>query len=158
MSKRLTALSLIALLFAGISPVRAGEAGHTIAGAWKVIEVTTPQGIKNSSPQPGIWMFMKSHYSLLIVTGTKARPKFELYRETDAEKIATFDALAANSGTYSVSGSMLTTVPIVSKSEVGIGLVVKYELKFDGADTVSLTTRVGGPRAINTVWKLQRVE
>jgi hypothetical protein len=36
------------------------------------------------------------------------------------------------------------------------GFLLKYEMKFEGNDTVSLTTKVG--RGVNSVWKLQRVE
>jgi hypothetical protein len=154
MSKTAAIFSLIFMLFA---PLAHAE-DQSIRGAWKLVEVTTPDGVKNPSPQPSLWIFIQNHYSLAIVMGTKIRPQFSRGQATDAEKIATYDGFTANSGTYSVSGNMLTTIPVVAANEYAMtnGFLLKYEMRFEGNDAVSLTTKVGG--GVNSVWKLQRVE
>jgi hypothetical protein len=154
MWKTAATFSLIFMLFA---PLAHAET-QSIGGAWKLVEVTSPDGVKNSSPQPSLWIFTRNHYSLAMVIGTTMRPRFLVGKATDADKIATYDAFTANSGTYSVSGNILTTIPVVAKAENAMtnGFLLKYEMRFEGNDTVSLTTKVGG--GVNSVWKLQRVE
>jgi hypothetical protein len=154
MSKTAPTFLLIFMLFAPVAHAQA----QSIAGAWKVVEVTSPDGVKNFSPQPGLWMFTRNHYSLEMVTGTNIRPQFPAGQATDAEKITTFDGFTANAGTYSVAGDMLTTIPAVGKNEYAMtnGFLLEYEMKFEGNGTVSLTTKVGG--GVNSIWKLKRVE
>jgi hypothetical protein len=158
MSKCAAAL-LLFFFFATGAPAWATEApSPAMVGAWKLVEVTTPDGVKNPKPQPSLWIFAQKHYSLAIVMGTKIRPQFLRGKATDAEKIATYDGYTSNSGTYSISGNMLTTIPVVASNEYAMtnGFLLKYEMKFEGNDTVSLTTKVGG--GVNSIWKLQRVE
>jgi hypothetical protein len=160
MSKRSAGLLLLLLFFtSGVAAQAAEATTQTIVGAWQVIEVTTPDGVKNSKPQPSLWIFAQKHYSLALVRGAEVRKQNTAEAQlTDAEKVAMFNAFAANSGTYSVSGNILTTVPSVAKNESSMtnGYHLKYEMKFEGADTVALTTKVG--LGVNSVWKLQRLE
>jgi hypothetical protein len=117
MAKRLSWLSLV-LVLSGSANVQASEPEYSINGAWKVVEVTTPDGVKNPKPQPSLWIFAQKHYGLAMVRGAEVRkqntPEAQL---TDAEKVAMFNAFVANSGVYSVSGNTLTTVPSVAKNE-----------------------------------------
>ena len=132
-------------------------AAGSLVGAWKVVEITSPNGEKNTNPQPGLYIFTQKHYSIMLVTGTKPRPKYEAANKaTDADKIATFDAFTANSGTYTISGNVLKTRPLVAKNEfVMSGPEQESEVKIDG-NTLLLTAK-GGP-APGGVTKLMRVE
>jgi hypothetical protein len=166
MKERLTMLKLLSrlllplLLFAAAIQGHAKEASaQSIEGAWKLVEATSPDGVKNYNPLPGVWMFTQKHYSLGMVMGTKVTVQPDsVARALGVKKISLWDAFVANSGTYSITGNMLTTVPIVAEAEEAMtnGFLLKYEMKFEGNDTVSLTTKVGG--GVNSVWKLQRVE
>jgi hypothetical protein len=160
MFNRLAGLLLSIGLILAFAQGQAAEASdQTMVGAWKLVEFTQVGQAKTSQPQPSLWIFSQKHYSLAFIFGTKARtqdaPGAQL---TDAEKAAMYDPFVANSGTYSVSGNMLTTVPIVSKTQSAMtnGYLLTYEMKFEGNDTVSLTTKVG--RGVNSVWKLRRLE
>ncbi len=160
MSKRLSRLALPFLLFATVIHGHAKEsAAQSIEGAWKLVEIISPDGVKNSAPQPGMWMFTEKHYGLGMVLGTKVRVQPDAVAQAlGVKKVSLWDAFVANTGTYSVSGNMLTTVPIVAEAEEAMtnGFLLKYEMNFEGNDTVSLTTKAGG--GVNSVWKLQRLE
>ena len=82
----------------------------------------------NANPQPGLYLFTKQHYSIVTLNGTEPRKDFGTAADpaklTDAEKMARYEAwrtLTANSGTYQVSGSTLTTRPLVAKDPAVMG-------------------------------------
>ena len=79
-------------------------------------------------------MFTDKHYSMMRITGTRPRPKFESNaKATDAEKVATYDGLFAQSGAYEISGSTITTRPLVAKAEFPVtGPPGKAEIEIDG--------------------------
>ena len=61
---------------------------------------------------------------------------------TDAEKVAAFDSFIANSGTYELTDSTLTTRPMVAKTPnfmAGESLTFMYRVE---ADTLRLTLRL----------------
>ena len=80
-----------------------------LQGVWKVIEiVVTGAGAATvSTPQPGLLIFAKKHYSLMWVPSTTPRALFKAEVPTSDEKVAAFDSLFASSGTYEVSGPLL---------------------------------------------------
>ena len=101
------------------------QSAPALKGVWRVTQVvvTGVNASTNSSPQPGMYMFTDRHYSLLTVGGTAPRktpaPIKVAGKPTPAEMQVRYDewaVFAANSGTYSVKGSTLTTRPIVAKN------------------------------------------
>src|SRR5690349_8395094 len=113
MSKRIVTIALLVGLIAAFGFAQAKKTtGNSLVGTWKVAETTAANGEKIANPQPGLYIFTPKYYSAMSVTGTKPRPKYEQGKATDAEKVATFDAFAANSGTYTFSGTVLKTRPI----------------------------------------------
>ena len=60
-------LLLAALLAAASQPTSTPAVG-TLAGVWKVAEIVHPQGEKNLSPQPTVYIFTAQHYSHVSVT------------------------------------------------------------------------------------------
>ena len=117
---------IVATLFVGASVLtRAQTAAPSLQGVWRVTEVvvTGANAATNKTPQPGLYVFTKQHYSIVTVNGTAPRNDFGTPNDpsklTDAEKLARYEAwapFAANSGTYQVSGSTLTTRPLVAKN------------------------------------------
>ena len=140
---------------------------QSVQGAWKRAEVVVkggPEPGTNSSPQPGLMIFTKGYYSEMFVPSDEARKDhagtgFD-YTPTDAEKVRSYDSFVANSGTYEISGSKLTTHTIVAKNpnRMSEHLSTTYEFELEG-DTLWLTsTRTAGGQQIETRTKLTRLE
>ena len=124
----------------------------SIEGAWKVTEiVVTGAGASNvASPQPGLFIFTRGHYSMMMVQGSQPRALFKAEEPTNEEKIAAFDSFMANTGTYEVSGSTITTRPIVARyPNFMAGGFDKYQFRIEGntlwltEKSADLNTRVG---------------
>jgi hypothetical protein len=150
-----------------------GSTRGPLEGVWKIAEevVTGSNASTTTSPQPSLFIFTRTHYSMLRVASAKPRILFKGTDPTTDEKIAAYDTFTANTGTYEISGTTLTVRPIVAKSpNFMAGGFDKYQFRIEG-NTLWLTslstdinTRVGdrlvpgaGP-ASETRRKLIRVE
>src|SRR5688572_10176532 len=107
---------IVAVFAVAASALALAQATPSLQGVWRVTEivVTGANAATNKSPQPGLYVFTKQHYSIITVNGTAPRKDVGTPKDpaklTDAEKIARYevwDAFTANSGTYQVSGSTL---------------------------------------------------
>ena len=88
-----------------------------LQGVWRVTEATvTGANPSTMVDPPGIFIFARTHYSMMRATGGAERALFKSLNPADAEKIAAFNTFNANTGTYEVAGSTLTVRPIVAKS------------------------------------------
>ena len=122
--------ALVGLLVVGASMMVHSQGGPSLQGVWRVTEVvvTGANATTNKSPQPGLYIFTKQHYSIVSVGGTAPRKDFGAAKDpaqlTDAEKMARYeawDSFTANSGTYKVSATTLTTQPMVAKNPSVMG-------------------------------------
>jgi hypothetical protein len=114
-----------------------------LEGVWRATEIVAtganPSTIPN--PQASVYIFTRTHYSVLRVTGAGPRALFETRRPTDEEKLVAYDTFVATSGTYELSGSTLTLRPIVAKTpNLMAGGSETFEVRVEG-DTVWLTLR-----------------
>jgi hypothetical protein len=134
-------ISVIAQLKAVDSPLK---------GAWRVSELLEGPGAPNASPFPSMWVFTDRHYSAMAVIGP--RPKFAPGKATDAEKIATYDAFAGNSGTYEVNGNIVTLHALVGKNEYIVGTSQRAEFKQIDGNTLIWTS---GPGAVVKFTRLE---
>ncbi len=143
-------LPLVAALAVGCQP--ATEEAGPLEGAWKLVELSTTSPDTSStitSPQPSLYIFAKQHYSVMYVPGSEPRQLFSgddpiigSTAPTDAEKLAAYDSFIANSGTYELTDSTLTTRPMVAKNPnfmAGGSLTFTYRVE---ADTLRLTLRL----------------
>jgi ketosteroid isomerase-like protein len=103
------------------SPLQFSQEQSALEGTWKTQEITLVQGPNAGTiadPQPSLFIFTKKHYNIMYVRGTEPRPLLEEESTrtslTEAELRATFEPFVANSGTYELSGSTLTTHPQVA--------------------------------------------
>ena len=98
-----------------------------VAGVWRVLESVDESGPVPSTPrtthQPAIYIFTERHYSIQSINGAEPRPDLAPSKTpgklSDADKLARYEHWArftANSGTYDLQGSRLTTTPIVAKN------------------------------------------
>lgn len=97
-----------------------------VVGVWRVVESVDESGPVQSTRrthQPAVYIFTERHYSIQSINGADPRP--DVPRPvtpaalTDADKLARYEHWArftANSGTYDLQGSRLTTTPIVAKN------------------------------------------
>jgi hypothetical protein len=111
-----------------------------LAGAWKIIE-TSAHG---PYLQPSLYLFTARHFSRMSTLGGNLRPLFEKSNPsaaTAAEKIAAYDTMFANTGTYDVSGDVITFNSVLAKLPNAQGTsspMAKLRFKIKG-NTLTLT-------------------
>ena len=144
------ALGAVAVTLSGQS----STASSPLVGAWRVAEIADVNGPPITSPQPGLYVFARQHYSFARINGTKPLPPYPSNdKATDADKVAVFNALYLNTGTYTVTGNMLATKAMVAKSAFAIGGAGnQYEFAIAG-NTLTLTQKPAG-----AVIRLTRLE
>lgn len=157
----------VALLVVAGSVLARAQTTPSLQGAWRVAEVvrTGAGATTTTNPQPGLILFTKQHYSIVTVSGTEPRKDFGIAGDpaklTDAEKMARYEAwrpFTANSGTYRVTGSTLTTRPGVAKSPAVMGREVTREFRIDG-DTLTLIRKSDAGQPVSeTTTTLKRAE
>ena len=158
-------LAVIAVVV--VTAALAAQAKSPIEGVWKVAEVQTTGGQNagtNASPQPGLYIFTHGHYSIMTVGGDKPRTVIPQAppATTDKEKLALYEQWApftANAGAYTISGSTITTTPMVAKNEnVMKGTPQTREFTLEGK-TLWLTSKPpSGQAGPTTKTKLIRLE
>ena len=90
-------------------------------GVWEIVEVsgTNAQGDWTlDNVQPSLFIFQDGYYSIMYVKGNEARPQAAANARRDnipdAQMRGMFRNFVANSGTYEVNGSSVTTRPMVA--------------------------------------------
>jgi hypothetical protein len=137
-----------------------------IDGVWKIAERTQTGANASSvtSPQPSLVIFTRGYYSWLSISGNAPRKQSAppvAGKMTDADKVARYaewDPLNANSGTFEIKGSSLTTRVTVAKN-VGVmapNNSLTREFKLEG-DNLWITQRVAGDPSGELRWRLTRV-
>ena len=157
---RLLKLSVLVVALVAVATLvgtvygQSSATGGPLIGAWRVTEIADANGPANTSPQPGLYIFAKGHYSFVRINGTRPLPDYPSNdKATDADKVAVFNALYMNTGTYTVTGNRLATKAMVAKSKFAIGGAGnQYDFTVTGNSLV-LTQRPAG-----AVIKLSRLE
>ena len=162
---RLAAASLAVLLMLVMFPEAVSAEKGPLEGAWKIVEVshTSPDTSWTwSDPRPSLFIFGRGHYSMMFVWGTEPRALFaDRSNSTDEEKLAAYGSFVANSGTYEVTGSAVTTRPIVAKNPNFMsGEYLTYEFVVqDDSLLLTLKSIPWNPDAkFETRYKLARLE
>jgi hypothetical protein len=119
----------------------AADAKNPLEGVWRIVEETRIRSngeTKNSKPQPSLYIFTDHHYSAVLVLSNEPRSLFaEAFRPTDAEKVAAYDSIVVNTGTYELTDSTMTTHPIVARIPNFMGGSASYEYEVEN-DTLWL--------------------
>ena len=147
-SVRPTLMLVLLLALGAVAVTLAGQSASTanpLVGAWKVTEIGDPNASPNTNPQPGLYIFTRQHYSFARINGTRPLPEYPSNdKATDADKVAVFNALFLNSGTYTVTGNRLATKALVAKSAFAIGGAGnQFEFTLTG-NTLVLTQQPSG--------------
>ena len=142
-----TAFSLVVCAISLTATNVYGQAKNPLMGAWKVTEIANPDGPPLTNPQAGLYLFTEKHYSAVRLNGSKPLPSYPSNDvATDADKVAVFNILYMNTGSYAVSGSRLTLSPMVAKSAFAMapGRTIEYEFAVQG-DILTLIQKPKGP-------------
>jgi hypothetical protein len=133
------ALMVIVSLLSIVPAVTGQNKTNALVGVWRIAETIAADSAKNSAPQPSLFIFTPTHYSIMNVNGTTARPVFDTNPAapgiTDAQRAAVWDAFTANSGTYDFQNAQLTTHALVAKNPrvMAQGSFNVFEVKTEGA-------------------------
>jgi hypothetical protein len=135
-------MTLLAVVVAAVTLSGQSAPANPLVGAWKV-----------DNAQPGLYIFTKQHYSFARIQGQPLPDYPSNDKATDADKVAVFNTLYLNTGTYTVTGTTLATKAMVAKSKFAIGGGGnQYEFAVSG-NTLTLTQKPSG-----AVLKLTRLE
>jgi len=157
-----TCLKVIACMaaLAFLMLVQSASAQGKLEGVWKITHVTLtgPNAQTITNPQPGFMIFTKKYSSLVGITGDKPQPDLP-QNATDAQKLATWNPLAATVGTYEIKGTTVTRHNIVAKNGVKRGSFGTADFKIEG-NTLTMTFKANqdGPIANPTTITLVRME
>ena len=134
---------VVGILALGLSAL--GQSKPSIQGVWRPVEVTItnpnppPAGLgkgTHTNLQPGLLIVTGKHFSAIYDTAGKPRPTtpFKVpVKPTPEEMQTSWGPFTANAGTYELSGTTLTTRPIVAKNPVFQGKGVnRSTIKLDG--------------------------
>ena len=159
---------LLAVVLVAATQFLAAQTTPSLQGAWRVTEtIVTGDGAEvNKAPQPGLIIFTKQHYSMVLIDAPSPRKDFGVAANpnklTDAEKLARFEAwdvLTANSGTYQLKGNTLTTRPLVAKNPaVMTGPAQNREFKIEGNTLTLVLKSPAGVPAWQETTRLTRIE
>ena len=135
-------MTVLAFVVAAATVSGQSAPANPLMGAWKV-----------DGAQPGLYIFAKQHYSFARVQGEPLPDYPSNDKATDAQKVAVFNTLYLNSGTYTVAGNILSTKAMMAKSKFAIGGAGnQYEFAISG-NSLTLTQKPSG-----ATLKLTRLE
>lgn len=158
----------VAAASCGRAPEPAERAGsvNPLQGVWSVSEMTPGSGSATITPsQPGLFIFTEGYYSAVHSLGGEPRSRSAVsFNATAEEKVAQYDSIIVNAGTYDVSGSTATFRPQIAKSPEFVGGQSTMNFQIDG-DVLTFTETkvvaadgVSAPDAAGSSMKLRRVE
>ncbi|HEV7693886.1 MAG TPA: hypothetical protein VGO52_23835 [Hyphomonadaceae bacterium] len=143
-------MAIAALSFFAFAQVANAQMAKDIQGVWKAVEVVVPSGpytgTHTTDVQPSLFIFTKSHYSILSVGGFKPRPALKAAPSSFEEYAAVYGPFTANAGTYQVKGTNLTSTPSVAAwpALMSGGATPPLELEWKGADLWFISTAANG--------------
>lgn len=151
------ALGILATVLLAIPTPGVGQEGTPVEGAWVVTSWTSPDGDTNAEPRPGLLVFTKTHYSIMFVPGSEPRTQWTGEQMTDADMVAAYPTIIANSGRYEVNGNELTTRAFVAKNPNYMGEwpenAVTYTFEIDGEGRLHLTWGSGPASGLKAVMR-----
>ena len=128
----------VASIAAGLLTVHAfaqqTPAANPLKGAWQLTEIVGAPNGPSGTPFPSLMLFTDKHYSVWAILGP--RPKFAPGQGSDADRLATFDAFAGNSGTYEVNGNIVIMHAMIGKNEYIVGSTQRAEFRIEGSTLV----------------------
>lgn len=148
------------------SEAKAAPSTNPLRGVWSVTEMSQSDGGSIDPSQPGLFIFTEDHYSAVYSLGADPRPlSTEAFAPTSDEKVAQYDTIIVNTGTYESDGSTITFHPMVAKSPEFIGghSTMNYQMSGDKLQltTSSVVSAAGDSAPLNgpgATMSLRRIE
>jgi hypothetical protein len=114
-----------------------------VRGVWRVTELASrapgAEWEVRTTPYLSQYIFTGKHYSYMYVAGPRKPIAGDPNRPTDAEKVEAYNSFVAASGTYELSGRVLTLVALVHKNPNEMdGKALTYTAELDG-NTLRIT-------------------
>ena len=139
-------LGLIVTVACGQAPPRdPASQANPLQGVWSLTAVDPGDGsgVIDAS-EHGLYIFAEGHYSAVYAPGAEARVPSEIaFQPTPEEMVAQHESIIVNTGTYEISGSIVTFRPIIAKSPAFVGGQATSEFQIDrGTLTLTLQTVV----------------
>lgn len=161
-------VTLVTIASCGQAPAPAEPAApaNPLQGVWSMTAYTPGNGGATIDPsQPGLVIFTEGHYSQIFSPAGEPRPLAAAsFNPTSEEKVAQYDTIIVNTGSYEVSGSTLTFRPMIARSPEFVGGQSVMDFQIDG-DTLTLTMQsvvaadgVSAPDAPGSSTVLRRIE
>jgi hypothetical protein len=112
------------------------QPSNPLVGAWRVAEIVSPSGDKNSNPQPTIYIFTRRHYSHVSVTSAQPRPNYTGPNVSDAQRVEMWQSFSATAGIYDFNANEFTIRPTVAKNPgfMDPGSFTTFELTTESKD------------------------
>jgi len=154
MLKRTAIALAIAVFFIRAHILVSSASNGPLEGAWQVMDV-------GGMPVAGLYIFTGAHYSMMFAT--KDRPQIDDTNKATADELrAMWGPMAANAGTYEVSGNLVTIKPTVAKIPIVMkeGANEVYAFRIEGnilSFTQQRNARGVAVQNANTI-RLMRVE
>jgi len=152
------------LMIAALLTLTAAAGAQRVTGVWQLNEIvrTGADAKTYKMTQPSMYLFTKSHYSIIYVDSDQPRSMDDPQKMTAEQLYKTYvDDFIANAGTYDVSRGKLTFKVMVAKSPSYMkgGNWVAYKVKVVGnAMTLVSDSDNDGPVKNPTTLKFTRVE
>lgn len=130
---------------------KAAPSDNPLLGVWSVTKTSSSDGGSIDPSQPGLFLFTDGHYSAVYSLGADPRPlSAEAFDPTSDEKVAQYDTIIVNTGTYEADGSTITFRPMLAKSPEFVSghSVMEYQIEGDTLElTVSSVVSAAGESA-----------
>jgi hypothetical protein len=114
------------------------QAGPSIQGVWRIEEIKT-SGVGGTTigiSQPSLYIFTKTHYSVIRVLGDSPRKRLADDNKATAEELLAVyvSSFAANAGTYELARGGLTLRPTIAKDPGTMvpGVYMRFTYKVEG--------------------------
>ena len=151
--RRLIGITLLGLFAVAVTVYGQSPATRNpLVGAWRVTEIDDANRPPITNPQPGLYIFTEQHYSFARINGTGPLPDYPSNdKATDADKVAVFNALYLNTGTYTVTANIADNKSHGGKERVRHRrkqpVRIRCEWEGAGADPEAIgSTHKTGPR------------
>jgi hypothetical protein len=135
---RLFAVLSSVVLFTGANATRALPS-ESLQGVWQTVEVTvTGPGARTiviPEPRPNLIILTPKYYSRVEIHAEGPRPALTDMTKASADELrAIWGPVAAEAGTYTAAGNVLTMQPLAAKNPAAMapGAFVTYTYKLDG--------------------------
>ncbi len=132
------------LVLVGCSATSTSQETGPLEGAWRltgIVDVSADGSRAAYTPQESLFIFSRDHYSMAYAFGDERSPAFaEPFTPTDEERVARFNSMVVNTGTYEVSGSTATLRPLFARVPAFVGGFAELDYEVSG-DQLTLRWR-----------------